>query len=175
MFYQFSNRSQSGFRLRTPSRLFILILAPFVALGLAAFHVTPAYAADITVDSTADSVASDDACTLREAINNANADADTTGGDCVAGAGDDTITFGVSGTIALGDELTVENQGKLTIDGGGAITVDGGGKTLFIVNAGADATFAGLTLTQAWSAIFNNGGTVTVSNSGTKRSARRKG
>ncbi|MCB0110237.1 MAG: SMP-30/gluconolactonase/LRE family protein, partial [Caldilineaceae bacterium] len=52
-----------------------------------------------------------------------------------------------------------------TIDGGGAITVDGGGKTLFIVNAGADATFAGLTLTQAWSAIFNNGGTVTVSNS----------
>jgi len=53
--------------------------------------------ATITVDSAADSAATDGACTLREAIDNANADADTTGGDCVAGSGADAITFNIAG------------------------------------------------------------------------------
>ncbi len=51
-----------------------------------------ARAATITVNSTADNLtAGDGNCTLREAIMNANSDSDTTGGDCSAGNGADTI------------------------------------------------------------------------------------
>ncbi len=67
--------------------------------------------AAIVVDSALDNdTAGDAACTLREAINNANADADTTGGDCTAGAANEVITFAIGGggatqTIALASEL----------------------------------------------------------------------
>ncbi|MEM1092148.1 MAG: FG-GAP-like repeat-containing protein [Pseudomonadota bacterium] len=55
----------------------------------------------IVVNSAADTAtAGDSDCTLREAINNANADADTTGGDCSAGGGTEVITFSIgSGTV----------------------------------------------------------------------------
>ncbi|MEZ4678416.1 MAG: CSLREA domain-containing protein [Caldilineaceae bacterium] len=160
MLYQRFGKSQQRSRLHSPTGLFILLLALFVGLGLAATHVMPAYAVCITVDSVADTVATDGACTLREAIDNANADADTTGGDCAAGAGDDTITFGVSGTIAAGaQQYTIENNGKLTIDGGGAITVN----RSFSVKAGANATLAGLNISN--SGVYNDGGTLTVSRS----------
>jgi len=50
----------------------------------------------ITVDSAADvAVAGDGSCTLREAINNANVNGDTTAGDCAAGTGLDTIAFAI--------------------------------------------------------------------------------
>ena len=52
----------------------------------------------ITVNSPLDTVvAGDGLCTLREAIGNANANADTTAGDCAAGAGVDTIGFNIAG------------------------------------------------------------------------------
>ena len=58
----------------------------------------PAWAATITVDSGADNeTASDGACTLREAINNANANGDTTDGDCTSGSGPDLIHFSIVG------------------------------------------------------------------------------
>jgi len=62
-----------------------------------------ANAATITVNSLADNVTPANAqCTLREAIANANNDSDTTGGDCVAGSGLDTIDLSsLSGTITL--------------------------------------------------------------------------
>ena len=64
-----------------------LLLA--VAVGLIA-PVPTAQAATIIVDSTLDNViAGDGACTLREAINTANASSDTTAGDCAAGSGPD--------------------------------------------------------------------------------------
>ena len=54
--------------------------------------------ATITVTSAADNVtAGDGACTLREAILNSNANADSTAGDCVAGAGTDAIGFHIGG------------------------------------------------------------------------------
>ncbi len=58
----------------------------------------------ITVNNLTDpaSTSGNGFCTLREAINNANAASDTSGGDCVAGTGTDTINFSVSGTIPLG-------------------------------------------------------------------------
>ncbi len=57
----------------------------------------------ITVNNTTDpsSTSGNGFCTLREAINNANAKSDTSGGDCAAGTGNDRIVFSVSGTITL--------------------------------------------------------------------------
>jgi hypothetical protein len=50
------------------------------------------------VDTNADSaVAGDGACSLREALTNANTDSDTTAGDCVAGSGADAIEFNIAG------------------------------------------------------------------------------
>ncbi|MEM8996929.1 MAG: hypothetical protein AAGF23_19255, partial [Acidobacteriota bacterium] len=64
-------------------------------------------AATITVDSAADNETSgDDFCTLREALNNANADGQTTGGDCTAGSGTDRIEFDITGASPVEIELT---------------------------------------------------------------------
>jgi hypothetical protein len=63
-------------------------------------------------------------CSLGEAINNANSASETTGGDCSAGAGNDTINFSVSSTIKLSSPLpgTISH---LTINSGYAIAIDG--------------------------------------------------
>ncbi|MEM9594374.1 MAG: hypothetical protein AAGD06_08925, partial [Acidobacteriota bacterium] len=67
----------------------------------------PTWAATITVDSAADNETSGDGlCTLREALNNANGDGQTTGGDCTAGSGTDTIEFDISGSSPIEIELT---------------------------------------------------------------------
>jgi len=78
-------------------------------------------AVGIVVNSNADdTVANDGACTLREAINNANSDSDTTGGDCAAGAGADIISFAADYTITLvGSQLPVVTS-EMTITGNGA-------------------------------------------------------
>ena len=62
----------------------VLVVLPFAAS-----------AATITVNSTADHTPGGDGfCTLREAIANVNAAADTTNGDCVGGSGTgDFLTF----------------------------------------------------------------------------------
>ncbi|MEM1178240.1 MAG: CSLREA domain-containing protein, partial [Acidobacteriota bacterium] len=66
-----------------------------------------AWSATITVNSAADSeTANDGQCTLREAINNANADGQTTGGDCTAGSGTDRIEFNISGASPIEIELS---------------------------------------------------------------------
>lgn len=70
----------------------------------------------ISVTSTADVIASDGFCTLREALINANSDGDTTGGDCGAGSEADTIAV-PSGTytLTLGAELAID--GDLILNG----------------------------------------------------------
>jgi CSLREA domain-containing protein len=109
----------------------------------------------ITVNNLTDpaSTSGNNFCTLREAINNANAKSDTSGGDCAAGTGTDTINFTVSGTITVTQSngvLTITNSspGSLTIDGTGqTITVDGNhASTGFIVNTGATANLNLLTI-----------------------------
>ncbi|NJN44570.1 MAG: hypothetical protein HC806_07525, partial [Anaerolineae bacterium] len=103
------------------------------------------------MDSTADVTATDSQCTLREAIANADADSDTTGGDCAAGSGTDTISFDPSifqGTITLsGTELSINSD--LFIDGPNAgITVDGNATSrVFLVNSGT-VTFNNLIITN---------------------------
>lgn len=90
-----------------------LVLAVFAA------SVRPVQAADILVGGAADVVAVDSVCTLREAIANANADADTTGGDCAAGSGADTISFAADYTITLAGSQLPAVAGQLTINGNG--------------------------------------------------------
>jgi CSLREA domain-containing protein len=80
----------TSFTRKTFGIVFIIALLTGIALILTPASAAPE--ATITVNSTADNDTSGDgACTLREAIDNANDDADTTGGDCIAGSGADTI------------------------------------------------------------------------------------
>jgi CSLREA domain-containing protein len=95
----------------------------------------------ITVNNTTDpaSTSGNGFCTLREAINNANAASDTSGGDCAPGTGTDTIKFSVSGMISLTSTLPAIATNTLTIDGTGqSITVDGASSfRVFVVSSGA--------------------------------------
>ncbi len=100
----------------------------------AAIRSTPARNT-ITVNSLLDpGIAGDGLCSLREAISNANAESDTTRGDCAPGTGNDTIVFNLSGTIALASALP-SIQHTLEIDGTGqTITIDGGGANSVLLN-----------------------------------------
>ncbi|MGC2759495.1 choice-of-anchor Q domain-containing protein [Candidatus Binatus sp.] len=106
---------------------------------------------------------------LREAISNANAEADTTQGDCAPGTGNDTIVFNLSGTIALASGLP-SVQHTLEIDGTGqTITIDGGGANSVLLNSSGALTLNNLTIangetTGNGGGIFN-AGPLTVTNS----------
>jgi fibronectin-binding autotransporter adhesin len=114
-----------------------------------------AQAAAIVVNSTADNVAVDGSCTLREAISAANTDAAVDG--CTAGSGADTITFSVNGTITLRSELSLTSN--MTIDGGGVITVSGDNAyRVFNISSGGVVTLTGLTIRDGFAA--DNGGGV---------------
>ena len=103
----------------------LIVLAPIYLVGTRSrLHAS---GNTITVNNLTDpaSTSGNGFCTLREAINNANAAADTSGGDCVAGTGTDTINFSVSGTITLSGTLKILAN-NVTIDGSGqTITIDG--------------------------------------------------
>ncbi|NJN18596.1 MAG: CSLREA domain-containing protein [Oscillochloris sp.] len=98
-----------------PLRSRHLSLAVLFALLVAALPVAqPVFAASFVVNSLADSddgncTTSTGGCTLREAINAANAN-----------AGADTITFSLSGTIAPNSQLPDLSGGGDTIDAGTA-------------------------------------------------------
>ncbi|MGD0075802.1 MAG: choice-of-anchor Q domain-containing protein, partial [Candidatus Binataceae bacterium] len=128
----------------------------------------------ITVNTLSDSSPSGDhLCSLREAINNANSKSDTTGGDCAAGTGNDTINFSVSGAITLGSSLPgIANAsgGSLTIDGNGqTVTVSGANSyRVLVVNSGARLNLDDLTITQgsaSYAGGIHNVGTLTITNS----------
>lgn len=95
-------------------------------------------AATIVVNSLADSVANDGACTLREAMINANKDDQSGAVDCAAGNGADVIAFDVAGTITLSGTLPAIGERcaviydcplvnvELAIDGADQITISAG-------------------------------------------------
>jgi uncharacterized repeat protein (TIGR01451 family)/CSLREA domain-containing protein len=135
----------------------VIILALVLLLGVGSSK--PAYAATtITVNTTSDEAVTDGTCSLREAINNANANSDTTGGDCAAGSlGADTIDLSsLSGTITLvplylaglGDLPNITDD--LTINGPGAntLTINADGNDRVFFNF-ANTTVAGVTATGA--------------------------
>ena len=88
----------------------LALLALLVFTG-AVSGLPQARAATITVNSTADNLtAGDGKCTLREAIGNVGLTGfDSTGGDCAAGSGGDTIVFDLAlpATITLTTSTTL--------------------------------------------------------------------
>lgn len=134
--------------LSIPARLGLVVA--LLAATLSVLPVPVARAATITVNSNLDNTtAGDGFCTLREAINNANADADTTGGDIITlpagtytltgAAGDDANASGDLDILAAGSNLTINGAraGSTVIDGGGIdrvfhIAPFGGGLTVNI-------------------------------------------
>jgi CSLREA domain-containing protein len=131
----------------------------------------------ITVNNLTDPVdtSGNGFCTLREAINNANAASDTSGGDCAAGTGTDTINFSVSGKITLISTLPAianSSSGSLTIDGTGqTITIDGDDSFQVLqVNSGATLSLNSLTIANGnqgagdGGAIYNGGTSLTITN-----------
>ena len=69
----------------------MLTFRPLVTLLLAVSFGAPTLAATITVDTTADTLAADGGCSLREAITAANGDVPAF--DCPTGDGPDRIVF----------------------------------------------------------------------------------
>ena len=140
-------------------------------LLIAAFLLapTPAFAVGtfITVNTLADTIASDGRCSLREALTNAEADASTYS-NCPAGSGDDTIVFTVSGTIPLGSALPIISDADgLTIDGGDAITISGE-DLVRVLEVGSAATLylSNITIANGFEGIEGGGilndGTLTI-------------
>jgi hypothetical protein len=135
----------------------VLALLPFAAS-----------AATITVTSRVDNLtAGDGQCTLREAIANVNAAADTTGGDCVAGSGaGDTILFSlappVTVRLALGP-LIVQKDVTVTGPSSGSLRIDGAHRTRVFEFAAGTARLSNLTIhggrsTDSGGGVFEGGG-----------------
>jgi CSLREA domain-containing protein len=118
---------------------------------------TQARAASIVVDSLADGTpANDGSCTLREAIINANADAQSGSTDCVAGSGADAVTFGATGPIVLGSTLP-NVTGDLTITGPD-VTISGANTyRIFVVDPGVTLSLNDLTIVNGLSASGDGG------------------
>jgi CSLREA domain-containing protein len=114
-----------------------------------------ALAATITVNTTADNTTTQDAqCTLREALANVNAAADTTGGDCTAGTGTgDTVVFNLSlpATITLTTDTELVINADVTINGPttGVLTVDGDSQVNIFDIENGTVSMANLTLQNA--------------------------
>ena len=166
----------------------------FGLLPLLALLLWPAFPAQaqsatrggpIIVNTTKDETTPNDGkCSLREALQNANGDAQTSS-DCKAGKGEDTVTFkkGLSGTVTLDPSLgplTVTDAAGLTIDGGReSITVSGDGKIQVFESKDAKLAVENLTVADGFAVqtpspnpppdkgggIVNDGGTLTVTSS----------
>ena len=138
-----------------------------MAAGAVSLSAVAAQAATITVNSLADNTTGGDAqCTLREALANSNANAQTTSGDCVAGSGSDTINLtGLAGTITLGAQLSISDSTQLTGPGAATLAIDGANnsRVFYIYNnaSALDVTISGLTLTRGKASTGGN-----VSNKG---------
>ena len=150
----------------------VLVVLATLAHRDSPFGPSPVHAATITVNSADDTtVAGNGDCTLREAINNAEADSDTTGGDCEAGTGVDVIVFdGVTDITLTANLPDIDDADALTIEGGGVVTIDGDDLyNPFEVNSDANLTLNDITITNAFSAFnggaIDNEGTVTLNNS----------
>ena len=147
--------------------------ALLLALSGSPLLIPSAQAATITVANGAIAVNAGDAlCSLIEAINNANTDSDTSGGDCVAGtAGADTINLPAAGAFTFSTSYIYDagNNGlpsitsEITIQGNGS-TLDLGGSAVGIrlarVSASGDLTVADTTISGGYMFDATHGGGV---------------
>jgi len=120
-----------------------------------------ANAAVITVNSQNDTIADDGQCTLREAIINANDNAQTHD-DCDGGANPDTIIFAVASPITLSG-TSIDITDSLLIDGPGEanLTIDAADASrIFTISDGTgtvlDVAIQDLTLTNGDSSSESN-------------------
>ncbi|MBV6394206.1 MAG: hypothetical protein KPEEDBHJ_03458 [Anaerolineales bacterium] len=170
----------------------LIVLALFLSLLGSAVTVTPAYAAGILVNTAVDEDTNNANCSLREAIIAANTNAAYNG--CTAGAGADTISFDANYTITLVGSQLPAITSQITINGNGAsntiiqasicnpVTLPGGCTPatyrVFEVSASGTLTLDSLTVRHGrcnglmcptgpnlGGGIFNNNGTLTVTNS----------
>lgn len=143
------------------------LLVAATAAGVAAAALAgPAQAASLTVTTLSDDPAADGQCSLREAIANANADAQPSA-DCPAGSGADAIAFAgaLAGTVPVGTQLEVTDPDGLTVDGADRIIVSGGSSTrVLAVRAGAKLELRHIEIAQG---RVTDGPGGAVSNEGT--------
>jgi CSLREA domain-containing protein len=122
----------------------------------------------ITVTTTANTIASDGQCSLREAIINANNDA-ATHPDCAAGSGADTIVLAAGATYTLNARDNTEYgfnglpaiTSEITIEGNGAtITRSGSAPTfrLFYIAITGNLTLRNMVLSNGNAKGGNGGG-----------------
>lgn len=135
------------------------VAACLTLIGLLKWN--PVFAAGITVDSTADTIAADGVCTLREAVQAANTD--TAVNECPAGVGSDVITITISGQIMLTSSLIVSDN--LSINGPGAaqLAIDGQGNGRIFNVTTSNLTLSDVTL-QNGTAGNQDGGAVYAAN-----------
>ncbi|HUF38549.1 MAG TPA: choice-of-anchor Q domain-containing protein [Anaerolineales bacterium] len=119
------------------------ILVP-VATALVLHFVVPDSSAKAVITvTTTDPAANpgDSFCSLIEALDNANTDSDTSGGDCPAGAGPDTIVLAAASTYTLSaaHNTTDGPNGLPSITS--VVTIEGGGSTLARSAAGGTPEF----------------------------------
>jgi hypothetical protein len=137
--------------------------ALLLALVLTLIRPTPAYAANLVVNTLDKEQNSDGDCSLAEAI--AAANTNNAVDACAAGSplSVDIITFAVSGTIGVSEQLEVTAGGPMLINGGGAITLSGGDysylpKPVMAVATGGDVTLKDLTITGGQDGGITNAG-----------------
>jgi len=143
-----------------------------ISLIGSAVTVTPAWAASIVVNSTADdtlaNLALNPTCDLREAV--AAAASNIPVGACPAGWGAATITFSDTlgtATITLVDFLPYSSSSEMIIDGGSDITISGNNSHRVFYNYGI-MTLENITITEGSNAsggAINNAGTLNINNS----------
>ncbi|MDD2921421.1 MAG: choice-of-anchor Q domain-containing protein, partial [Anaerolineales bacterium] len=167
--------------------VFLFMLTSLIGsvVFVAPVYAAPVYAVGIAVDSNADTVANDGACTLREAILNANLDSQLGSTDCASGSGKDTITFAANYTITLvGSQLPAVTS-VIIINGNGAantiIEANAVPSTatyrVFELNYAGDLTLDSLTVRNGQcigacasaagggGGIYNGGGALALTNS----------
>ena len=144
----------------------LLVISSLIAAGGVGLPLGRAWAATITVNTAVDNrTGSDGRCTLREAVANVNAAADTTGGDCVPGTGaGDTIDFAPMRhpkiQLALG-ALSIAQNVTITGPASGLLSIVGNHTSrVFEITAGA-TSISDLTMKRG-SAPGSEGGGILV-------------
>jgi hypothetical protein len=136
-----------------------------LALALALLFGRDAVAAPMLVTTASDAEAADGACSLREAVSNANNNA-ATHPDCPAGdaAQVDSVTFAppvAHIVIGSGGNLVFTDPAGIVLDGEGRVTLDGNAanRIVFVI-PNAVSTLRGVTFTRGFVAGFETGGCV---------------
>jgi len=160
----------------SPSIRVTVLLLALLVFGAQSLGAPPlAHAAAITVNSTANTVADDGLCTLREAITAANTDTSSgaTLGECPAGSGVDTIELGAAATYILdvADNMSDGPNGLPDITS--VIVINGNGATfqrdpgarifrIFHIASGSGLTLNDVTISGGLVDDFGGGGVYTA-------------